>query len=186
MILLAGILLVAAAATAADWIWYTFGVRHSLTAGVLHGALLLTVVGGVLGAAARRPLRGLPIGMLAGVGGALAYYALVALTGGGAYGAAIPAAWVMTWLLLAVLEGRWLRAPACRSWREITARGIGAAVLGGLAFYLLLDTLWGAPPTGGRDYAVQFAAWAAAWAPGLLALGAGRNEDDARDIPCGQ
>jgi hypothetical protein len=141
---------------------------------VLHGALLLTVAGGVLGVAAGRTLRGLPIGTISGVGGALAYYAIVALTNGSAYGAAIPASWVVMWLLMAVLEGRWLRAPECRSWREIAARGIAAAVLGAIAFYLVLGTLWGAPPPGGRNYAVQFAAWAFAWAPGLLALGAGR------------
>jgi hypothetical protein len=78
------------------------------------------------------------------------------------------------WILMAVLEGRWLRAATPRSWSEIAVRGVAAAVLGGIAFYLVLDTLWGAPPPDGRNYAVQFAAWAIAWAPGLLALGAGR------------
>ena len=170
----AGILAVAAVATLADWIWYTFDVRHGMAAGMIHGALLLTVAGGALGAAAGRTVRGLPIGTLAGLGAALAYYVILGVSGGRTYGASIPAAWVVMWLLLAALEGRWLRAPERRSWREIAARGALAAVLGGVAFYLVLRTLWGAPPEGGRNYAIQFAAWSFAWAPGLLALAAGR------------
>ena len=34
--------------------WYTLHVRHSVLAGVIHGAVLLTAVGGVLGLDARR------------------------------------------------------------------------------------------------------------------------------------
>lgn len=167
--IITGILVVAALATLADWVWYTFEVCRGIAAGVIHGAVLLTAVGGALGAASGRLLRGLPIGTLAGIGGALAYYVLVAAFGERAYDAAIPAAWVVTWLLLAVLEGRWL-SPTRRSWFAIAGRGTSAAVLSGIAFYLVLDALWGAPPPEGRNYAVQFAAWAAAWAPGLLAL----------------
>ena len=167
--IIVGILIVAALATVGDWAWDTFSVCQGMAAGVIHGAVLLTAVGGALGAASGRLLRGLPIGALAGIGGALAYYALVAAFGERAYGAAIPAAWVVTWLLIAVFEGCWL-APTRRAWLAIAGRGAAAAVLSGLAFYLVLEQLWGAPPPEGRNYAVQFAAWAAAWAPGLIAL----------------
>jgi rhodanese-related sulfurtransferase len=169
----AGIALVAAVATAGDAIWYTFGVRHTMAAGLTHGALLLAAVGGVLGAASGHLVKGLPIGALAGIGGAAAYFALVALVDRRTYGTAIPAAWVITWLLLATLDGRWLRAPARRTWGEVAARGLIAATLGGIAFALVLTTLWGRPPAGGRNYVVQFLAWAFAWAPGLVALTAG-------------
>jgi hypothetical protein len=179
--IIAGILLVAVTATAMDWIWHTVGVRHSMTAGLIHGALLLTVVGAVLGAASGRLLRGLPIGTAAGIGGALAYYLFIALIDNQPYGVAIPAAWVVMWLLLAVLEGRWLRAPARRSWIEIATRGVAAAGLSGAAFYLALSTLWGAPPAAGRNYAMQFAAWAFAWAPGILALAAGRTQPPVKE-----
>jgi hypothetical protein len=171
--ILIGILVVALAATLGDWIWYTFGVRHQMVAGVLHGALLLTVVGAVLGALCGRWLKGLPIGAIAGVGGALSYYAVAALVDRRPYGVAIPAAWVVLWLLLAILDGRWLRAPRVRSWREVMVRGVVASVAGGVAFFLVVGTLWGSPPADGRNYVVQFAAWAVAWAPGMLALGAG-------------
>jgi hypothetical protein len=171
----AAILVVAASATVADWIWYTFGVRHRMIAGVLHGALLLTVVGGALGALAGRWVRGLPIGAIAGVGGALAYYAIASLVDRRPYGVAIPAAWVVLWLLLAILEGRWLRAPGVRSWRQVVLRGLIAAVIGGVAFFLVVGTLWGSPPPTGRNYALQFAAWAFAWAPGMIALSVGAS-----------
>jgi hypothetical protein len=168
-----GILVVAAVAAVGDAIWYTYGVPHTFLAGLVHGALLLTVVGAVLGMASGRPVRGLPIGALAGIGGATSYYALVAVTDGRTYGSAIPAAWVIMWLILAAFEGRWLRAPEKRTWTAIAGRGVAAAVFGGLAFYLVMDTLWGAPPASGRNYLMQFVAWAFAWAPGLLILTGG-------------
>ena len=46
MTLVVGIVAVAAAATLGDFIWYTVGVRHTMVAGLVHGALLLTSVGG--------------------------------------------------------------------------------------------------------------------------------------------
>ena len=161
---------VAGAATLADFIWYGVGVRHTMTAGVVHGALLLTVVGGALGSASGRIVKGLPIGALAGVGGALSYYLLVVLVDSRPYGAAIPGAWVVMWLLLAALEGRWLRAPDHRTWMAIAVRGTTAAVAGGIAFALVRNMLWGSPPGGERNYLLQFLLWACAWAPGLLAL----------------
>ena len=165
-----GVLVVAACATAGDYIWYTYGVHHTMAAGFAHGGLLLMSVGAVLGAARGRVLKGLPIGALAGIGGAASYYLLVAVMDRRTYGTAIPAAWVIMWIILAALEGRWLRAPAKRAWAAIAGRGVTAAVLSGVTFYLVLRVLWGRPPAGGRNYAVQFIAWALAWAPGLLIL----------------
>jgi hypothetical protein len=166
----AGILGVALVATLGDYTWYTLNVRHSITTGIIHGAVLLTAVGAVLGLDAGRLPRGLPIGTLSGVGGALIYYLLVAVMDRRTYGTAIPAAWVAMWLLIALLDGRWLRAPQRRPWTEIAMRGVLAAVLSGIAFYLVMNTLWGRPPASGRNYFLQFAAWTVAWAPGLLAL----------------
>jgi hypothetical protein len=170
-----GILGVALVATLGDYTWYTLRVRHSVVTGIVHGAVLLTAVGAVLGMDAGRVLRGLPIGTLSGIGGALIYYVLVALVDRRTYGSAIPAAWVGMWLIVALLDGRWLRAPQRRPWGEIALRGVLAAVLSGIAFYLVMNTLWGRPPATGRNYFLQFAAWAVAWAPGLLALTLGRS-----------
>jgi len=170
--ILLGILVVAATATLGDWIWATFEACRGIAAGVIHGAALLTAVGGALGAASGRLLRGLPFGTLSGTAGALVYYALVLTLGARVDPIAIPAAWVVTWLVMALLEGRWL-APARRSWPAIAARGTAAAVGSGIAFYLVLDLLWGPTPAEGRNYALQLAAWAAAWAPGMLVLSLG-------------
>jgi hypothetical protein len=49
-------------------------------------------------------------------------------------------------------------------------RGLLAALLSGVAFFLVMTTLWGRPPSTGRNYDLQFGAWVVAWAPGLLAL----------------
>ncbi|HEY7445773.1 MAG TPA: hypothetical protein VH701_25325 [Vicinamibacterales bacterium] len=167
---IAGIAVIAAAATLGDLIWYTLGVRHTMMAGILHGALLLAVLGAVLGAASGQLVKGLPIGALAGLGGALSYYGLILVMDSRTYGTAIPAAWVIMWLLLAALDGRWLRAPDRRPWSQVAIRGTIAAVAGGLAFFLVMNLLWGRPSSEGRNYFLQFAAWAFAWAPGLLAL----------------
>ena len=175
MRIVVGTLGVALVATLADYTWYTLQVRHSMTTGIFHGAVLLTAVGAVLGLDAGRVMKGLPIGALAGVGGALTYYLLVELVDRRTYGSAIPASWVALWLIVAVLDGRWLRAPERRPWRVIAIRGVLAAVLSGVAFFLVMNTLWGRPPATGRNYAVQFAAWVVAWAPGLLALTLGRS-----------
>jgi len=165
-----GVFGVAAVATVGDAIWYTYGVPHTIVAGLVHGALLLTAVGAVLGAASGRVLKGLPIGALAGIGGAASYYVLVAVVDRRTYGSAIPAAWVIMWLILAAFEGWWLRAPHRRTWTAIAGRGVAAAVTGGVAFYLVMNILWGPPSAGGRNYALQFFAWAFAWAPGLFVL----------------
>jgi hypothetical protein len=175
MTIVLGILGVALVATLGDYTWYTLGVQHSIAAGLIHGAVLLTAVGAVLGLDAGRFLRGLPVGALSGVGGALIYYLLVAVMDRRTYGTAIPASWVAMWLLIALLDGRWLRAPQQRPWGEIALRGVLAAVLSGMAFYLVMNTLWGRPPATGRNYFVQFGAWVVAWAPGLLALTLGRS-----------
>lgn len=169
---LAGILIVALVSTIGDYVWYEFGVRHRVVVGILHGAVLLMAVGGVVGVAAGRVGTGLPIGALAGVGGAVAYYLIDTVTRGEV---AMIAAWAVCWLLLAVGEGRLLQRPH-RPWQEVVTRGVLAAILGGLAFYAVVNILWGRPPAGGRNYFLQLAAWTVAWAPGILALvGGGRK-----------
>jgi rhodanese-related sulfurtransferase len=170
-----GVLVVAAAASLGDFVWYTFGIRHSVAAGLVHGAVLLTAVGAVLGFANGHMLRGLPIGALAGLGGAVAYNVLIALLDRRTYGSAIPSAWVIMWLILAACEGRWLHLPARRTWSAVAGRGLFAALTSGIAFSLVINTLWGRPPADGRNYLVQFLAWAFAWAPGLLTLTSGTH-----------
>jgi len=170
--ILIGLLAVAAVATIGDYVWYEFGVQHQTLVGILHGAILLGAVGGVVGWMSGRVMGGVLVGAASGVGGALIYYAL-ASAGGRA--SAMVSAWAAVWVLLAVFDGRVLRKQSPRSWGEIIARGLLAAVLGAAAFYAVVDLLWGRPPAGGRNYAMQFGAWLIAWAPGILALVAGSS-----------
>jgi hypothetical protein len=165
-----GVLVVAAVATGGDAFWYEMGVRHRMTAGALHGALLLGAVGLVLGWLSNRLIQGLVAGVGAGVAGAMAFYGMVAVGGTRFSLVAMVAAWAAVWLMLAVLDGRWLRAPAMRPWSEIVTRGLVAAVLGGLAFYLMLDVLWGHDREADKNYLVQYGAWVIAWCPGILTL----------------
>jgi hypothetical protein len=169
--LLVGILFVAGVTTAGDYMWFEMGAgSHRMIAGVIHGAILLTTVGAVLGASAGRWLRGLPIGTIAGIGGALTYYALTGMARTGA----MVAAWAMCWLILAALDGRMLRRPP-RSFGDIVGRGITAAILGGLAFFLVVDFVWGHESVRDRNYLLQFLAWTVGWAPGILAIGIDRR-----------
>ena len=161
-----GVLPVALVSTLGDYVWYEFGVRHRVAVGILHGAVLLMAVGGVVGMAAGRVAAGLPIGAAAGIGGAVAYYLIDTVARGTV---AMIAAWVVCWLLLAFGEGRLLKRPQ-RPWSEVLIRGVLASILAGVAFYAVVGVLWGRPPAGGRNYLVQFAAWTVAWAPGILAL----------------
>jgi hypothetical protein len=165
-----GVLWVAAVAVGGDHVWFAVGARNEATAGSMHGAALLGAVGLVLGWLSGRIVAGLLTGIAAGVGGALAYYAIAAALGDrGMSLPAMVAAWAAVWIVLAICDGRFLRAPAARSWNETLVRGVAAAVLGGLAFYFMFPYFWGRES---RDYSdlVKFGAWAVAWAPGILSI----------------
>jgi hypothetical protein len=162
-----GILAVAAVSTLGDYVWYEIGgIPHTMPTGIAHGALLLGSVGAVVGATARRPLGGAACGAVAGVGGALAYYFAATMHG---RMFAMLAGWTTVWMLLSILHARLLRSPRW-PWIDALGRGVLAAVLAGLGFYLVLDTLWGRPPATGRNYLLQYGAWLVAWAPGILSL----------------
>ena len=172
---LIGLIVVAAVATLGDFVWFEIGVRHRPSVGAVHGAILLGTVGAVFGWLNGRIAAGLLGGVAAGVGGAVAYYALAAFGDRGMNFPAMTAAWAAVWLVLAAYDGRVLRRTGPRGWPEIVTRGVAAAIVGALAFYLVLDVLWGRAPAEGRNYAMQFGAWLLAWAPGVLAIGAARR-----------
>ena len=166
-----GILFVAAVAVAGDHVWFAVGAQNEAAAGSMHGAALLGAVGLVLGWLSGRILAGVATGIAAGVGGALAYYAIAAAVGGpGMSLPAMVAAWAAVWIVLAVCDGRFLRKTSPRPWAETVMRGTAAAVLGGIAFYLMFPFFWG---RASREYGdvVKLGAWMIAWAPGILSLG---------------
>jgi hypothetical protein len=165
MAILVGILIVAAVSTLGDYVWYEVGVPHRMTFGIIHGAILLAAVGGVVGATAGRLGMGLPLGAAAGIGGALVYYAVEGPLGRGA----MLAGWATVWILISIFNVTLIQRPR-RAWVDGLVRGIIGAVAGGLAFYLVGDELWGRRPPGGRNYLAQYGLWIAAWAPGILAV----------------
>ncbi len=154
---------VALVATLGDFIWFEYGVRHTTVHGVLHGAALLLAVGLVLGQHTGAWLRGAVGGIAAGVAGALAFYAVVGLTG---YLGALIAAWVLMWMLLAAVAA-WLRGDLMKP-RRWAVPGALAAVGSGVTFYLV-SGIWTDHPEA-RNYVWHLVAWTVAWAPGIFAL----------------
>jgi hypothetical protein len=162
---------VALVATIGDFVWFEYGVSHTTLHGVLHGAALLLAVGLAIGHAghvAGRPgalWKGALGGILAGIAGALAFYAVIRPLG---YLGALIAAWAFTWLVMSMVAA-WTRgaSPLSSSW---LVRGLLAALLSGITFYLVSGIWTEHAPEGGRNYVWHLIAWTIAWAPGMGAL----------------
>lgn len=151
--------------TAGDFIWAHFGVRHSVASGVAHGALMCLCIGGLIGARSRRLGAGLAAGPLIGVLAAGAFYAVAPTLG---WGAMLPA-WMLFWICFALLQ-HWLVKETLPT---AMVRGVIAAVLSGLAFYLI-SGIWTRPAPGGPNYLVHFLYWSFAFLPGFVVLFARR------------
>jgi hypothetical protein len=75
-------------------------------------------------------------------------------------------AWMLFWLCFAVLQKQLCRDPR---WGSAFARGAAAALVSGLAFYLI-SGIWTRPPRGGPNYWFNLGAWTFAFFPGFAAL----------------
>ena len=151
--------------TAGDFVWAYFGVRHSVWAGVTHGALMCLCIGAVIGLRAGRPLPGLLAGPLIGALAAVSFYALARTFG---WGAMLPA-WMLFWICFALLQ----RFLITESLHRALGRGVIAAVLSGLAFYAI-SGIW-TRPSPEPNYAIHFLYWSFAFLPGFLTLFAGAS-----------
>ncbi len=160
---LAGSLLIAGLSTLGDFIWATWIPRHLVVYGLAHGALLFGAIGLVLGVLAGRPWAGAIAGGAIGAGAAAAFYLLSPLAGF----SAMFVVWVGVWMALAVLYARVSGRRHVNG--VVLARGALAAAASGLAFYSI-SSIWRPFNPEGWDYAVHFAAWAAAYFPGFAAL----------------
>jgi hypothetical protein len=147
--------------TAADFVWAYFDVRHTVVAGLAHGAVMCLCIGLVIGARARRLVAGIVAGPLIGVLAAAAFYAMSPTLG---WGAMLPA-WMLFWICFALLQ-HFLRPETLG---RALARGLVAAVVSGLAFYAI-SGIWMSPSPGGPDYPVHLGYWSFAFLPGFLAL----------------
>lgn len=159
---LVGALILAALSTLYDFIWAHFEVRHRVVNGLVHGMTLLSVAGLVFGWSARRPMAGFVGGATAGLVAAASFYALFPLLG---YLGGIIGAWMLLWLLFAALDA-WLRRQSVVS-AEVVARGAIAALLSGVAFYLV-SGMW--TDHSNPNYLRNFASWTFAFFPGFAAI----------------
>jgi hypothetical protein len=166
---LARAVFVALVATIGDYLWFENNVRHTATNGVVHGAALLLSVGLVIGQQTGQWIRGALGGVLAGVTGALAFYAVVGIMG---YLGALIAAWVFMWIVLAAVSA-WVRGYLAQVPRWM-APGLVAAIGSGITFYLV-SGIWTDHPEA-RNYLWHLVAWTIAWAPGIVALTWSRAE----------
>lgn len=154
-------LFLGAVMTLGDFLWAFFGLRHSMTAGIAHGALMCLCIGGVIGQRAGRLQLGLTVGPLIGVLAALAFYAMASTLG---WGAMLPA-WMLFWICFALLQ-HFVRRETLNA---AVGRGVIAAVLSGLAFYAI-SGIWTGPARGGPNYLVHFLYWSFAFLPGFVVL----------------
>jgi hypothetical protein len=155
-------LLLGVVMTLGDYVWATGHVRHSVASGVVHGAVMCLCIGAVIGARTRRVGAGALGGPLIGVAAAGAFYLLAPVM---RMGAMLPA-WMLFWVLFALLQQRLLSA---ESVARALARGGAAALLSGAAFYAI-SGIWTSPAPGGPDYPVHLVSWSFAFLPGFLAL----------------
>ena|SRR5688500_9183200 len=155
-------LLLAAVSTFGDFVWANWQVRHRMVYGLAHGAAMCLCIGAVIGARTGRFGAGTAAGPVVGLLAAGTFYLLAPMLG---YYAMFPA-WMLFWFCFSILQAR---LSGDRRLGAALTRGLVAALLSGLAFYLVSD-MWTRPPRGGPDYPVFFLKWTFAFLPGFFAL----------------
>ena len=111
--------------------------------------------------AGRRWLGGLLGGALTGLIGAASFYAAYPMLG---YLNALVAAWMVMWIAFSTLATQLRRE---RVGTATAIRGLAAAVLSGVAFYLV-SGMW--TDHSAPNYLRNFASWTFAFFPGFAAL----------------
>ena len=161
--------------TIGDWLWAAFEIRHTITAGLAHGALMCLCLGAAIGLREGRAAAGLIAGPIVGVLAAAAFYVLAPAL---RMMAMFPA-WMFFWICFAVLQA-WMRARRLMQ-RErppvvvgiglvpVMVQGLAAAVLSGLAFYSI-SGIWTRHDPAGPNYLWNFIAWSFAFFPGFAVL----------------
>lgn len=166
---LIGSLVMALTSAVADAFWAAALPEHRTVYGLVHGGIVLGVLGFVLArlGGARRPALGALAGVLIGVGAAALFYVLYVLVGN----VAIILSWMALWLAFAMLNEA-LASDSETISRAIT-RGAVAAVASGLAFWLV-SGMWLGPHDPGPLYVRNVVYWFVAFLPGFAALLVGR------------
>lgn len=162
-----GALIMAVVSAAADAFWAAALPQHRTIYGVVHGAVVLGVLGFVLArlAGSRRPaIAGLG-GIIVGVLSAALFYVLFVLVGN----PALILAWMALWVAFAFLTD--LAAPRHEPPSRRLTRGLAAAVLSGIPFFVLVaGGMWLGAHDPGPLYLRNVAYWLVAFLPGFGAL----------------
>jgi hypothetical protein len=158
---LAASLALAAVMTLGDFAWSVLHIHHRATYGVIHGAAMCLCLGLAIGIRARKPVPAAIAGPLIGVAAAGTFYLLAPAL---RWGAMLPA-WMLLWLLFALLQRQLLKGEKIGI---ALKRAIFAALMSGLAFYLISD-IW-IHEAAHPSMLVHFAAWAFAFFPGFCGL----------------
>ena len=145
-----------------DWIWSALNLPHRMAYGLTHGAVMCLCLGVAIGLRAGRVVPAAVAGPLIGVIAAGSFYALAPWL---RYSAMFPS-WMLFWILFAFLQ-QWLTK--AESLTIAAARGGIAAILSGIAFYLI-SGIWIDRSDGGQNPLVHLAAWSFAFLPGFAVL----------------
>lgn len=164
-----GTLVMAAVSTFADAFWAAALPEHRTIYGLVHGGLVLAVLGLMLGrlSGARKPLLAAVGGLMIGILAAALFYVLFPVIG-------IPAmvtAWMILWVAFAFLSNA-LAAKQEPPTRTVV-RGVAAAIFSGIGFWLI-SGIWLGPHDPGPLYFRNFVAWCIAFLPGFASLLLGR------------
>lgn len=167
---LAATVVMAATSTFADAFWAAAIPEHRAVYGLVHGGLLLAVMGLVVAWATgggRNSFAALA-GLLVGVLAAALFYVLFPLVGV----IAMVVAWMALWVAFAFV-GNTAGSAAETTSRTVT-RGVLAALIAGLGFWMISDIWLGAHDPGAL-YWRSFLYWCVAFLPGFAALVLWRN-----------
>jgi len=154
-------LALAAVMTLGDFTWAALHIHHRTAYGIVHGAVMCLCIGLAIGVRTGRKLPAAIGGPLIGVAAAGTFYLLAPVL---KWGAMFPA-WMLLWILFALLQKMLTRGERIGTTLK---RGILAALLSGLAFYLISD-IW-IHEARHPSMLVHFGAWAFAFVPGFAAL----------------
>ena len=154
--------LLGAVMTLGDWLWAALSLRHRVVYGLAHGALMCLCLGLAVGVRAGRPAPAALAGPVIGVAAAASFYALAPLM---RWSAMFPA-WMLLWILFAVLQQRLSRRETIGT---ALLRGAAASLLSGAAFYAI-SGIWINDSHDNPSLIRHFGAWTFAFVPGFMAL----------------
>lgn len=148
--------------TLGDWAWAALEIRHRVVNGLVHGAVMCLCLGLAVGVRAGRPAPAALAGPVIGIIAAATFYLLAPML---RWSAMFPA-WMLLWILFAILQQRLAKKEATRT---ALMRGVVAALLSGAAFYAI-SGIWTNDSHSNPNLLRHFGAWTFAFLPGFAAL----------------